>query len=103
MNEKLSTIKSNLKQNDMHDISADEYDELPELTDAMFVRATYRVNSVETVSPRRRGRQKAPVKVPLYLRLPAETVDYFKSEGPGWQTRQGQALTEWVKKHPRRL
>jgi len=99
MREKLNIINSNLKQNDAHDISADEYDELPELTDAMFVRAAYMVNGVEKIPPRRRGRQKAPVKVPLYLRLPAETVDYFKSEGPGWQTRLGQALTEWVKKH----
>jgi uncharacterized protein (DUF4415 family) len=47
-----------------------------------------------------RGTQKAPVKVSTTLRLPPEVLAYFKATGPGWQTRIGEALKEWIKAHP---
>ena len=49
---------------------------------------------------RRRGTQKAPRKVSTTLRLPPEVLAYFKATGPGWQTRIGEALKEWIKSHP---
>jgi len=49
---------------------------------------------------RQRGTQKAPVKVSTTLRLPPEVLAYFKATGPGWQTRIGEALKEWIKAHP---
>lgn len=47
-----------------------------------------------------RGPQKSPVKISTTLRLPPEVVAYFKATGPGWQTRIGEALKEWIKEHP---
>ncbi len=100
MNAKLKSIKSDLKKVDKHTIQSNEYDELPELTDAMFDRAVYKVGGVAKPAPRRRGFQKTPTKVALQLRLPREVVDYFKEEGTGWQTRIGEALKIWIKHHP---
>jgi uncharacterized protein (DUF4415 family) len=99
MNVKLKNIKSNLKENDAHLIAPEEYEELPEITDEMFSQAVYKVNGIEKVAPRRRGRQKMPTKIALNLRLPLEVVDYFKRKGPGWQTTIGNVLKDWVKSH----
>ena len=97
---KSNIIRSDLKQVDKHIIQPEEYDEIPELMDEMFDWAIYMVNGVEQSRPKRRGLQKAPKKIPLQLRLPAEVVEYFKSEGAGWQTRVGIALQEWILSHP---
>ncbi len=94
MNAKLKNIKSNLKKVDAHKIKKIEYDELPELTDEMFKRAVYKVNGIIKPAPQRRGIQKKPTKVALNVRLPRQVVDYFKSEGRGWQTKMGHALLE---------
>lgn len=45
-----------------------------------------------TAFPKTRGPQKAPVKVPVSLRLSREVVDHFKAAGPGWQTRIDRTL-----------
>lgn len=75
---------------------------MPELTDAMFERAVYKVGGIEKKPPRRRGPQKTPTKIALYLRLPHEVVDYFKAGGVGWQTRMGYALRDWIAAHPKK-
>lgn len=100
MNAKLKDIKSNLMEIDAHLIKKEEYDELPELTDAMFNQAIYKDGGVEKPAPKRRGAQKVPTKVALNLRLPQEVVEYFKLEGRGWQTKIGIALEDWIKSHP---
>lgn len=100
MRAKLKNIKSNLKKIDAYRIKKNEYDELPELTDKMFSQAVYKVGGVTKTAPRRRGAQRSPTKVALSLRLPREVIDYFKSEGIGWQTRMGNALLKWIKSHP---
>ena len=41
---------------------------------------------------RGRGKQKAPTKVRVTLRLDRATVEAFKATGAGWQTRLGAAL-----------
>lgn len=46
-----------------------------------------------------RGAQKMPRKVPTALRLSPEVVEFFRSTGPGWQTRVDAALREYVKTH----
>lgn len=79
-----------------------EYDELPELTDDMFDRAIYKVDGVKKPSPRRRGPQKKPTKVALHIRLPREVIDYFKSEGSGWQTKISHVLKNWIRSHSHR-
>nr|WP_236786692.1 BrnA antitoxin family protein [Allochromatium tepidum] len=43
------------------------------------------------------GRPKADAtKQPVSIRLSPEVVDYFKAEGPGWQTRIDAVLREYV-------
>jgi len=99
---KQRNIKSNLKEVDKHVITPEEYEELPELTDEMFARATYSVGGVEQPAPRRRGPQKAPKKIAISLRLPSEVVEYFKSKGAGWQLKMSGILQNWIKQHAHR-
>lgn len=40
----------------------------------------------------RRGPQKAPTKISVTIRLSPVVVDYFKSKGPGWQTKVDEVL-----------
>jgi uncharacterized protein (DUF4415 family) len=50
---------------------------------------------------RRRGRpalQHNERKIRLTLRLPPEVVKYFRSLGPGWQSRISETLANYVKK-----
>ena len=46
-----------------------------------------------------RGRQKAPTKIPLSLRLSPQVVEAFRASGEGWQTRIDVVLAEWLKTH----
>ena len=43
-------------------------------------------------SRRTRGRQKAPTKVFVGIRLDADIVSHFRNGGKGWQTRLNDAL-----------
>jgi uncharacterized protein (DUF4415 family) len=45
-----------------------------------------------------RGPQKAPVKDRVGLRLDHSVVEYFRSTGPGWQSRINDVLAEHVKR-----
>lgn len=44
----------------------------------------------------RRGRQKAPRKVPVSIRLAPEVVAGLRATGPGWQGRAEQILRWWL-------
>ena len=96
MNAKSRRIDSNLKKADAHAVAPAEYDELPEVTGEMLARAEYRVGGRLKAHPRRRGRQKAPKKIPLSLRLSPEVVKHFRARGRGWQTRIDEALRKIV-------
>jgi uncharacterized protein (DUF4415 family) len=50
--------------------------------------------------PGQRGKQKAPTKQSVYLRLDQEVVHYFKSTGAGWQTRLNSFLKSAVTNLP---
>lgn len=43
-----------------------------------------------------RGPQKKPTKTKVTIRLSPQVVEYFKSQGKGWQTRMDEALLEYV-------
>ena len=45
---------------------------------------------------RTRGQQKAPIKVPVTIRLDPDVVEYFKNTGDGWQTRINETLRKAV-------
>ena len=78
------SLQSDLARVDAHVIQPEEYDELPEMNDAMLARA--QVN--------RGGRPVAtnPRKL-LSIRLPADVIDRWKATGPGWQTRMAERLS----------
>jgi len=78
------SLASDLARIDAHVTQAAEYDELPELDDAMLARAT--VN--------RGGRpiSSNPRKL-LSIRLPADVIERWKQTGPGWQTRMAERLS----------
>ena len=76
---------SDLARVDAHKIRAEEYDELPELTDEMLDHA--RVN--------KGGRPFSPNPRKLIsLRLPTDVIERWKATGPGWQTRMADRLSK---------
>ena len=76
-------------------------EENPEWTKKMLKQARPASEVIpKVVEAHRRGRPlKSGKKRQLTLRLSPEVVDYFKSSGPGWQTRMDEALKEYVKSH----
>jgi len=78
-------LKSDLARVDAHTVAPEEYDELPELTDAMLARAT--VN--------KGGRPvSANPRQLISLRLPSDVIALWKATGPGWQTRMAERLSK---------
>ena len=47
-------------------------------------------------SLRRRGKQKAPTKELISIRLDSDITDHFRADGPGWQTRLNDTLRRAV-------
>jgi uncharacterized protein (DUF4415 family) len=45
---------------------------------------------------RRRGPQKAPVKVSISLRVDRDVLDGWRASGPGWQARMNDALRKTI-------
>ena len=89
---KKRALGSDLRKVDAHIITAEEYDEIPELTDEDFVRADLYDGS--KLINRGRPKSAAP-KQAVSLRLDAEVLGWFKSTGPGYQAR----MSEVLKKH----
>lgn len=66
-------------------------DDAPELTDDWFEHADLH-NGEKLV---RRGRPKSASKnIAVSLRIPPDTLQRWKSSGPGWQTRMVRALED---------
>lgn len=106
MNENKRVLGSNLSQVDAHIIKAEEYVEIPELTDEFFEKAAWHIGGKEVLpeigkaaarKARNRGRPKADTrKVLLSVRYSPEVVEYFRATGEGWQVRMDTALKEWI-------
>lgn len=77
--------KSDLARVDKHRIEAEEYEDLPEITDEMLDRAKIN-NGGRPVSPN-------PRKL-ISLRLPADVIERWRKTGPGWQTRMAERLSK---------
>lgn len=79
----------------------------PTLKEMRLFRPIHEVMSPEFIAmlPKRkvgqRGPQKQPKKILLTSRYSEDVIQYFKSTGPGWQTKMDNALREWIKKHRR--
>ena len=79
------SLKSDLARVDAHVVKAEEYEDLPELTDDMLARAI--VN--------KGGRPLSPNPRKLIsLRLPTDVIEQWKATGPGWQTRMAERLSK---------
>jgi uncharacterized protein (DUF4415 family) len=86
-----------LRKLDAHVIAPEEYEDIPELTDEWFDRATLHVNGV----PVRRGRPKSDKrKTLLSVRLDNDVIDHFRAAGPGWQSRINDALRKAARLRP---
>lgn len=73
-----------MKKVDAHVIQPHEYDELPELDDAMIARAkVYKGGRPVSANPRKL----------ISLRVPADVLSKWKATGPGWQTRMADRLS----------
>ncbi|WP_082085184.1 BrnA antitoxin family protein [Magnetospira sp. QH-2] len=71
-------------------------DEIPELTEDWFAEA----HVMEGKKRIRRGRPPAErTKQAISIRVSPEVLDFFKTEGPGWQTRIDDVLRAYVKSH----
>ena len=71
--------------------------ESPPLSDEMLFRMKS-VNEKHPNIPKRvRGPQKDPLKVPVSIRLSPDVIEYFKSQGKGWQTKINNILHNYIK------
>lgn len=89
---KKAVAKKHYTAQDVHAVSDN-----PEWTKDDFARA----KTFDEVFPgmrRGRGPNKAPTKRQVTLRLSSAVVDYFKAEGPGWQSRIDEVLVKVVKR-----
>lgn len=78
------SLTSDLGRIDAHVVESAEYDDLPELDEAMLARATInRGGRPVSTNPRKL----------LSIRLPADVIDRWKQTGPGWQTRMAERLS----------
>ena len=51
------------------------------------------------IPARVRGPQNAPLKVPVSIRLSPDILEFFKSQGKGWQTKINTILHEYMRTH----
>jgi uncharacterized protein (DUF4415 family) len=83
-----------MKKVDEYVLGPKDYEEIPELTEEWFKRATIHVGGV----PVSRGRPKsAKPKEAVSLRLDPDVVAYFRRTGRGWQSRINAALRKAAK------
>jgi uncharacterized protein (DUF4415 family) len=80
-------------------------DDAPEWTEEQFERAEIAVGGTvarpaQGTLTRARGRpKKIDAKVHIHIRLSPQVLGYFRSTGPGWQTRIDEVLRRWVSRH----
>jgi uncharacterized protein (DUF4415 family) len=77
----------------------------PEWTRADFVRARPAHEVVaDVVAAARRfpGKQRAPAKRLISMRLDRDVIEEFRATGPGWQSRINEALRRAVRRKKKR-
>lgn len=70
-------------------------DDAPELTDAWFEGADFKIGEKLV----RRGRPRGSTKQQVAIRLDQDVIAHFKAAGSGWQSRINAALKDWVATH----
>ena len=92
---KITNKPSNISQKDWDAVDFPEIteDELKQMRPAHEVHPEIVKEYMRT-----RGKQKAPTKTPVSIRLSPEVVNFFKATGKGWQTRIDNALLDFINK-----
>ena len=92
---KITNKPSNISQKDWDAVDFPEIseDELKQMRPASEVHP-----EIVKEYKRTRGKQKAPTKTPVYIRLSPEVVNFFKAKGKRWQTRVNNALLDFINK-----
>jgi uncharacterized protein (DUF4415 family) len=67
-----------------------DFSDIPEITPEMFARAVLRRNF-----------KPIPRKTQLTLRVDSDVIDWYKKQGPGYQTRINSLLRAYMKEHQR--
>src|SRR5436190_22402044 len=99
MTEKKRALGSDLQKVDAHGIAAEEYEEVPELTDSWFDKAEFAVGGKVVRPAKRPGRPKSDAaKKLIALRLDPDVIERFRATGPGWQSRINGVLREYLEK-----
>jgi uncharacterized protein (DUF4415 family) len=94
MTERKRGTATDLKKLDEHIIQPEEYEDIPELTEEWFARATVHIGGV----PVSRGRPKSQSpKEHVNLRLDPDVLAHFRAGGPGWQSRINATLRKAAK------
>ena len=68
-----------------------DFSDRPELTPEMFARAVVR-----------RGLKPVPRKEQLSIRVDSDVLEWYKKQGPGYQTRINALLRAYMQEHPRK-
>ena len=68
-----------------------DFSDTPELTPEMFARAVVR-----------RGLKPVPRKEQLTIRVDSDVLEWYKRQGPGYQTRINALLRAYMQEHPRK-
>ena len=66
-----------------------DFSDTPELTPEMFARAVVR-----------RGLKPVPRKEQLTIRVDSDVLEWYKKQGPGYQTRINALLRAYMREHP---
>jgi uncharacterized protein (DUF4415 family) len=97
MREKKRSTASDLKRVDAYVLREQDYDEIPELTDADFARGVWHKGG-KPLPQGPRGRPKSPTpKRPVSLRLDPDVLAHFRRSGRGWQSRINAVLRRAAK------
>jgi uncharacterized protein (DUF4415 family) len=82
-------------------ISKEDWDavESPPLSNEMLSRIKPVKKNHPAIPKRVRGAQKTPLKIPVSVRLNPDVVEYFKSQGKGWQTKINNILHDYMNTH----
>ncbi len=82
-------------------ITTEDWDavESPTVSPEMLSRMKPVKDSHSDIPARVRGPQNTPLKVPVSIRLNPDVVEFFKSQGKGWQTKINSILHEYMRTH----
>ena len=85
-------------------ISQEEWDsvDVPEWTEEDWQRsrpATEALPDIVKEYRRTRGKQQAPTKEQVSIRLSPEVLEYFRAKGKGWQTQVDEILKRHIAGH----